>query len=88
MLSIEISAPHQIYYINSDVDEGHYVFAIDATETLKIDGDASVTLYGLDNNCISIANLANSVMAPGVPQAAVPKGQFVQMDVVSVKPLK
>ncbi len=84
--SLEVSSPHQVYSVNSDVDEGHYVFAIDTTRTIKIDGGATLKLYGLDNNCISIANADGAVTPAGVPPAPTPKGQFVQVNVVSVTP--
>lgn len=84
--SLEVSSPRQVYSVNSDVEEGHYVFAIDTTRTIKIDGGATLKLYGLDNNCISIANYDGVVPPAGVPPATTPKGQFVQVNVVSVTP--
>ncbi|MDX2052886.1 MAG: hypothetical protein SFV15_10875 [Polyangiaceae bacterium] len=84
--SLEVSSPHQVYFVNSDTDEGHYVFAIDTTRTIKIEGGATLKLYGLDNNCISIANVDGVVAPAGVAPAPTPKGQFVEVNVVSLTP--
>ncbi len=73
--------------MNSDVDEGHYVFGIDSTETIKVDGGATIKLFGNDNNCISIANVDGPKVIPDVPPApAEYHGQFVQMNLLSVTP--
>jgi hypothetical protein len=91
---LQISSPADAVYFNSDEGqgEGHYVFVVDQTITVRIDANASLRLYAFDANCTAIANCSESGcdspnVVPGVPPAPnAYDGQFAQVDVVSVVP--
>jgi hypothetical protein len=85
---LDVADPPQKYYLTRDERKtGHFTFKFDYTATVKIRGGAQVTLGTYDHNDESIANGEHHVV-PGLPPAPQPyAGHFIQMDVVSVKPV-
>lgn len=82
---IRVSSPESHYYLNRQDKVGHQIFAIDYTETIEIDGGATITFHGDGQNGQMIANFKKLVV-PGVSPAPEPfNGQFVQVNVVEVK---
>jgi hypothetical protein len=74
--------------------ESRYVFTIDHTEVVRIEGGATVTLASADADCLMVRNCVDVKVQPcqpyvinGIPPApGAFNGQFIQMNVVSVKP--
>jgi hypothetical protein len=82
---ISVSSPESHYFLNRQDKVGHLIFPIDYTQTIEIDGGATVTFLGDGQNGKMIANYKKLVIE-GVPPAPMPyNGQFVQIDVVDVK---
>jgi hypothetical protein len=86
--ALEVADPPQKYYVTRDERKtGHFTFTLDYMATVQIRGGAQVTLGTYDHNDESIANGEHHVV-PGIPPAPAPyAGHFIQMDVVSVKPV-
>jgi len=85
---LSISSPESHYFLNRQDKVGHRIFTIDYTKTIEIDGGAKVTFHGNGQNGRLITNVSKLVV-PDVPPAPAPfNGQFVQVDVVSVEPVK
>lgn len=85
---ISISSPPSHYYLNRQDKVGHRIFTIDYTKTIEIDGGATVTFLGDGQNGRLISNFSKLVV-PGIPPAPMAyHGQFVQVDVVDVVPVK
>jgi hypothetical protein len=82
---ISVSSPPSHYFLNRQDKVGHQIFTIDYTQTIEIDGGATVTFHGDGQNGRLITNFKKLVVE-GVPPAPKPyNGQFVQVDVVDVK---
>jgi hypothetical protein len=82
---IAVSSPESHYFLNRQDKVGHQIFVIDYTQTIEIDGGATVTFSGDGQNGRLIANFKKLVV-PDVAPAPMPyNGQFVQVDVVEVK---
>jgi len=82
---ISVSSPTSHYFLNRQDKVGHQIFTIDYTQTIEIDGGATVTFHGDGQNGRLITNFKKLVV-PGIPPAPQPyNGQFVQVDVVEVK---
>jgi hypothetical protein len=82
------SSPPAHYFLNRQDKVGHRIFAIDYEKTIEIEGGATVTFHGNGQNGRLITNFSKLVV-PDVPPAPRPfNGQFVQMDVVKVEPVK
>ena len=82
---ISISSPPSHYFLNRQDKVGHQIFTIDYTQTIEIDGGATVTFHGDGQNGRLITNFKKLVV-PDVSPAPKPyNGQFVQVDVVDVK---
>lgn len=82
---ISISSPPSHYFLNRQDKVGHQIFTIDYTQTIEIDGGATVTFHGDGQNGRMITNFKKLVV-PDVPPAPQPfNGQFIQVDVVDVK---
>lgn len=82
---VSVSSPESHYYLNRQDAVGHKIFAIDYTQTIEIDGGATVTFSGDGQNGQMIANFKKLVI-PDVSPAPMPyNGQFVQVNVVEVK---
>lgn len=93
--SIVVSSPAQTFYLNADSKaEGYRVFTLDHEKAIVVAGGASITLQVLDPDCAMVkncqsaeANVCTPYVVTGVPPApSAYNGQFVQLDVVSVKP--
>lgn len=82
---IRVSSPESHYYLNRQDKVGHQIFTIDYTQTIEIDGGATITFHGDGQNGRLISNFKKLVV-PGIPPAPEPyNGQFVQVNVVEVK---
>ncbi len=89
---LAISAPAQVFYLNAPGanDSLAPVRSIDYQKTIRVQGGATVTLSADAQDgrlCSNIGDNLKPLVIPGVPPAPAPfDGQFIQMDVVSVKP--
>ena len=82
---ISVSSPEAHYFLNRQDKVGHQIFTIDYTQTIEIDGGATVTFHGDGQNGRLITNFKKLVV-PGIAPAPKPfNGQFIQVDVVDVK---
>ncbi len=82
---ISISSPKSHYFLNRQDKVGHKIFTIDYTQTIEIDGGATVTFHGDGQNGRMITNFKKLVV-PGVAPAPQPyNGQFIQIDVGNVE---
>ncbi|MDE0570731.1 MAG: hypothetical protein OSB44_08615 [Verrucomicrobiales bacterium] len=82
---IEISSPKSHYYLNRQNNVGHSIFTVDYEKTIEIDAGATVTLSGDGQNGRLITNF-DKLVVPGIAPAPKPfNGQFIQMNVVTVK---
>lgn len=97
LYSLEISAPHQIYFLNHDgglpTGTNSPVGIVDQTKTIQIEGGATVHAVAFDRNCNAYSNCESydgpcaPILVPGVaPYPAAFSGQFLQLDVTSVTP--
>lgn len=85
---LSISSPASHYFLNRQDKVGHRIFTIDYTKTIEIDGGAKLTFHGNGQNGRLITNFSKLVV-PDVPPAPAPfNGQFVQVDVVAVEPVR
>jgi hypothetical protein len=89
--SLTVSAPARTYFVNADdgAGESRAVFPLDHQKTIAISGGATVRLQVEDPDCSQVRNcmdVAAATCRPVVP-AGFPayNGQFVQMDVVTVR---
>jgi hypothetical protein len=82
---ISISSPKSHYYLNRQDKVGHKIFTIDYTQTIEIDGGATVTFHGDGQNGQLITNFKKLVVPDVAPAPQPFNGQFIQVDVVDVK---
>jgi len=82
---ISISSPKSHYYLNRQDKVGHKIFTIDYTQTIEIDGGATVTFHGDGQNGQLITNFKKLVVPDVAPAPQPFNGQFIQIDVVGVK---
>lgn len=82
--ALTVSAPAQTYFVNNGQSNIYNCFAIDYTETIPIDGGATVTLTAMPIDGHEIENVDANGAPIQVPGFDVYNGQFVEMDVVSV----
>jgi hypothetical protein len=87
---LAIDQPAQTFHLNAGTSSIYYCFALDFTATVRMNGGATVTLTADPKDGAILGNKdadGGSIVVTGVPPApAAFDGQFVQMDVVSVKP--
>ena len=84
---ISVSSPKGHYFLNRQDKVGHEIFTIDYTQTIEIDGDATITFKGDGQNGLMISNF-KKLTVPDVAPAPKPfNGQFIQINVVDVKQL-
>jgi len=82
---ISVSSPEAHYFLNRQDKVGHQIFTIDYTQTIEIDGGATVTFHGDGQNGRLITNFKKLVV-PGIAPDPKPfNGQFIQVDVVDIK---
>lgn len=88
---MEVSDPQQTFFLNADRAGLGRTWAIDYTRTIQMRGGALVTLSADAQDGALINNhdgQGQAIVVPGVPPAPAPyNGQFIQMDVVSVRSL-
>ncbi|QDU96121.1 hypothetical protein [Lignipirellula cremea] len=82
---ISISSPESHYFLNRQDKVGHKIFTIDYTQTIEIDGGATVTFHGDGQNGRLISNFKKLVVEDVPPAPDAYNGQFIQVDVVDVK---
>jgi hypothetical protein len=85
---LEISSPHQVYYLNRGRSDIHYCFGIDYTKTVRMTVGATVTLVAqaLDGRQIRNRNEAGNPIIMGGSEAF--NGQYIRMDVINVSPVR
>ena len=88
LYAMTVSSPAQTYFVNNGTSNIYNTFAIDFTETVPVDGGATVTLTADPVNGAEIVNVDPSgtpIVVPDIAPAPMAyNGQFVQMDVISV----
>lgn len=82
---ISISSPESHYFLNRQDAVGHKIFTIDYSQTIEIDGGATVTFHGDGQNGMMITNFKKLVVPDVAPAPKPFNGQFIQVDVVAVK---
>jgi hypothetical protein len=82
---ISVSSPPSHYFLNRQDKVGHQIFTIDYTQTIEIDGGATITFHGDGQNGRLITNFKKLVVPDIAPAPKPYNGQFVQVDVVEVK---
>ena len=85
---IDVASPKGHFFLNRQDRVGHRIFTIDYEKTIEIDGGSKITLSGDGQNGKLISNFSKLVV-PGLKSVAQPyHGQFIQLDVLKVEPLK
>ena len=91
--AIHVSAPEQVYYLNSvpSTEGPHYALEIDYVKKIEVSAGATIHLTGGDLDCITDKNCKQGadpcepIVVPEVPPyPASFDGNFIQMDVLSV----
>jgi len=86
--AMKVSSPMQTYFVNMGQSNIYNCFPLDYTESVPMDGGATVMLSAMPIDGHEIENLDPSnmpIVIPDIaPAPAAYNGQFVQMDVVSV----
>ncbi|MEO6602948.1 MAG: hypothetical protein ABIQ16_23890, partial [Polyangiaceae bacterium] len=81
---IGVASPKQDYFLNDYQKTGHYIFKLDYNITIQVAANSMVTLDGNDRNERQIVNYEKYTI-DGIA-GSMNYGQFVQINVVSVKP--
>ena len=81
---IAVDSPKGDFYLNDYQKTGHYIFKLDYQVTIPMASNAKVTLDGTDRNERQIVNYEKYAI-DGI-SGSMNFGQFVQVNVVSVKP--
>jgi hypothetical protein len=81
---LSVSSPESHFFLNRQDKVGHEIFTIDYTQTIEIDGGATVTFYGNGQNGLLISNFKKLVVPDVTPAPKPFNGQFIQVDVVKV----
>lgn len=85
---ISVSSPKSHFFLNRQDAVGHKIFTIDYTQTIEIDGGATITFHGDGQNGMMITNFKKLVVPEVAPAPKPFNGQFIQLDVVDVKEAK
>lgn len=85
---LTVSAPAQHYFFNRQDEVGHKIFTIDDTQTIEIEGGATLPFHGNGQNGRTITNFAKLVVPDGPPAPQPFHGQCIQLNVVEVAVLK
>ena len=85
---ISVSEPKQHFFLNRQDKVGHEIFSIDYTQTIEIDGGATVTFHGNGQNGRLITNFKKLVVPDIAPAPAPYNGQFIQVSVVDITETK
>ncbi|HKO46603.1 MAG TPA: hypothetical protein VJV79_02705 [Polyangiaceae bacterium] len=81
---ITVASPKQEYFLNDYQTVGHYIFQLDYQVTIQVAANSKVTLDGADSNERQIVNYEKYALE-GIA-GSMNFGQFIQCNVVSVKP--
>jgi hypothetical protein len=81
---IAVATPKGDFYLNDYQKTGHYIFRLDYQITIQVAANSTLTLDGTDRNERQIVNYEKYEI-DGIP-GSVNYGQFIQINVVSVKP--
>jgi hypothetical protein len=81
---ISVASPKGDFYLNDYQKTGHYIFKLDYQITIQVAANSMVTLDGNDRNEREIVNYEKYTI-DGI-DGSMNFGQFVQINVVSVKP--
>src|SRR5436190_61719 len=81
---ISVSSPPSHYFLNRQDKVGHQIFTIDYTQTIEIEGGATITFHGDGQNGRLITNFKKLVVPDVAPAPKPFNGQFIQVDVVDV----
>jgi hypothetical protein len=85
---LTVSSPASHFFFNRQDKVGHRIFTIDYTQTIEIEGGATLTFHGNGQNGRMITNF-DKLVVPEVPPAPQPfNGQFIQLDVTDVAEVK
>lgn len=85
---IDIASPKGHFFLNRQDRVGHRIFTIDYEKTIQVDGGSKITLSGDGQNGKLISNFSKLIV-PGLKSVEQPyHGQFIQLDVIKVEPLK
>lgn len=85
---LTVSSPESHFFFNRQDKVGHRIFTIDYNVTIEVEGGATLTFHGDGQNGRMITNFSKLVV-PDVPPAPQPyNGQFIQLNVVDVTPVK
>lgn len=85
---LTVSSPASHYFFNRQDKVGHRIFTIDYTQSIEIEGGATLTFHGDGQNGRMITNF-NKLIVPEVPPAPQPfNGQFIQLNVTDVAEVK
>ena len=85
---IDVASPKGHFFLNRQDRVGHRIFTIDYVKTIEIEGSSKITLSGDGQNGKLISNFSKLVV-PDLKSVTQPyHGQFIQLDVVKVEPLK
>lgn len=82
---ISVSSPESHYFLNRQDKVGHQIFTIDYTQSIEIDGGATLTFHGDGQNGRLISNFKKLVVPDVAPAPEPYNGQFIQINVVDVK---
>lgn len=89
LYALEVTSPPQTYFLNGNTEGDYFCVAIDYTQEILLDARSRVQLVADAVEGRQIQNLdrdENPIVIPGVAPFPDPyDGQFVQMDVVSVR---
>jgi len=81
---VSVTSPKQEYFLNDYQTVGHYIFKLDYQVTIQMAANSKLTLDGTDSNERQIVNYEKYALE-GIP-GSMNYGQFIQCNVVSVKP--
>jgi hypothetical protein len=81
---LTVASPKQELFLNDYQTVGHYIFKLDYQVTIQMAANSKLTLDGNDSNERQIVNYEKYALE-GIP-GSMNYGQFIQCNVVSVKP--
>jgi len=91
---LEVSSPAQTFYLNAGASNITHTFALDFQQSIRMNAGASITLYAASLDNQQIKNLQDPstgtegapIVVEGTALAQPYDGQFIQMDVLDVRP--
>jgi hypothetical protein len=85
---LTVSSPPSHFFFNRQDKIGHRIFTIDYTETIEIEGGATLTFHGDGQNGRMITNFLKLVVPDIAPAPKPYNGQFIQLNVTDVAEVK